>query len=102
VSAPMKTARELVHEAVRRADKRGCCNLPACAFRDETIETMLCDELTAAILAALTEMREACAREADAECPACRKVPTDFGRMYHQSCREARAAAARIRAMEVK
>jgi hypothetical protein len=45
----------LIHEAIRQADKRGCCNLPACAFpprpRDETepCDTMLCEELIAMV-----------------------------------------------------
>jgi hypothetical protein len=50
----LQPARELVHEAIRAADARGCCNLPGCAFpprpgETQHVETMLCDELVAAI-----------------------------------------------------
>jgi hypothetical protein len=69
MATALRPARELVHEAVRAADKRGCCNMPACAFYD-VADTMLCNELTAMIEArdadaalAYTRMLTAC-REA--------------------------------------
>jgi hypothetical protein len=68
VSAPMKTARELAVD----------CHRGYTEPWDEWVTR--CERL---ILASLTEMREACAREAG-------------------SCRAGYAAAARIRAMEVK
>jgi hypothetical protein len=58
---------------------------------------MLCDELTAAILAALTEMREACAAELDHL--AFLSEQEERPRMKTATFQ---AAAARIRAMEVK
>ena len=45
---PQDYLRDLIHEAMRRASEKGCCNLPSCAF-EGGYESMLCDELVEAL-----------------------------------------------------
>jgi hypothetical protein len=90
----MKTARHLAHErfTTGRIPDVGE-TIVWCAFGSGgDAHSAFCDTIAAAILAALTEIREACARE----------VERYAGLDSSFASRRERDIAARIRAMEVK
>jgi hypothetical protein len=97
MSAQVPTAREVAHGIAGCAD-----DWVYLSAETPKRHRSICDRMTAAIERDRAATIEACAREADMQCVACRKVPDDFGRMYHESCREARAAAKRIRALDTR
>ncbi len=93
------TTRERIHRAMRTADKRGCANLPHCAFKElpDFDCTLLCDalaeEFATARKDALTEAYRAIANL----CDPCRKCGTTGDCERCQALAMAEQVLARLR-----